>query len=220
MAVRNQYYNPGSPIVFGAAASAWNTSTVYAVGSLVTNGGGTYFCLLAHTSGTFATDLAALKWVAVTAVAWTPQNEAAGKGRISNACSLKIAGQNSLPSRYRFRASARWAATPTANDSARYYVVRSSDGVTAALTDGAMAIGDAEISSEANLSANAMQLPNAVIAATATDQLWGTSGIVEIFSPYIAIAAWNGAASKAFTNTASDHWLMLWPIPPCVEPAA
>ena len=43
--------------------SAWATSTAYIVNDLVTNGGNTYRCLTAHTSGTFATDLAALKWI-------------------------------------------------------------------------------------------------------------------------------------------------------------
>lgn len=49
-----------TPTVTGIAA--WVTTTVYAVGNHVTNGGNTYRCLIAHTSGTFATDLAALKW--------------------------------------------------------------------------------------------------------------------------------------------------------------
>ena len=42
---------------------AWLTSTAYAVNDVVTNSGNTYLCLVAHTSGTFATDLAANKWV-------------------------------------------------------------------------------------------------------------------------------------------------------------
>ena len=44
---------------------AWVTLTVYAVGDVVTTGGVTYVCSTAHTSGTFATDLAAVKWVAL-----------------------------------------------------------------------------------------------------------------------------------------------------------
>ncbi|MGM4955702.1 hypothetical protein ACT4MK_10130 [Bradyrhizobium barranii] len=45
--------------------SAWVTATAYVVGppaSYVTNGGSSYMCLVSHTSGTFATDLAAGKW--------------------------------------------------------------------------------------------------------------------------------------------------------------
>lgn len=47
---------------------AWVTATDYSVDDLVTNGGNTYRCLVAHTSGTFATDLAALKWVLTSTV--------------------------------------------------------------------------------------------------------------------------------------------------------
>ena len=49
-------------IAFGDT-SAWVTSTSYAVGTYVISSGSYYKCLIAHTSGTFATDLAALKWV-------------------------------------------------------------------------------------------------------------------------------------------------------------
>lgn len=42
--------------------SAWATSTSYAVGDILIQNGFAYICLTAHTSGTFATDLAAAKW--------------------------------------------------------------------------------------------------------------------------------------------------------------
>lgn len=45
---------------------AWVTSTVYAVGTRVVQSATYYQCATAHTSGTFATDLAAVKWVATT----------------------------------------------------------------------------------------------------------------------------------------------------------
>lgn len=38
---------------------AWLTATVYEVNDVVTQGGNTYVCAVGHTSGTFATDLAA-----------------------------------------------------------------------------------------------------------------------------------------------------------------
>lgn len=44
-------------------ADAWVTLTAYAVGARVLQAGTVYRCLVAHTSGTFATDLAANKWV-------------------------------------------------------------------------------------------------------------------------------------------------------------
>ena len=40
----------------------WVTSTAYVVNDLVSEAGNTYICLVAHTSGTFSTDLTALKW--------------------------------------------------------------------------------------------------------------------------------------------------------------
>ena len=42
--------------------SAWVTATSYAKNDLVKTNGNVYICLVAHTSGTFATDLTALKW--------------------------------------------------------------------------------------------------------------------------------------------------------------
>jgi hypothetical protein len=60
------YTNPagvGGRIVAGSP-SAWVTATVYFEGDFVTNGGFTYICLIAHTSGAvFATDLGAGKWL-------------------------------------------------------------------------------------------------------------------------------------------------------------
>jgi hypothetical protein len=46
------------------AYAAWLTGTAYIEGDLRTNAGSYYRCLVAHTSGTFATDLTALYWEA------------------------------------------------------------------------------------------------------------------------------------------------------------
>ena len=51
------YYNRSA-----MTATAWVTSTSYAVDARVTQGGNLYVCTVAHTAGTFATDLAAEKW--------------------------------------------------------------------------------------------------------------------------------------------------------------
>ncbi len=51
-----------------SAPAAWLTTTVYAAGppaSVVVQGGETYVCLISHTAGVFATDLAAAKWIKV-----------------------------------------------------------------------------------------------------------------------------------------------------------
>ena len=50
------------------AATAWVTATPYTPGQRVSNGGYNYSCLIGHTSGTFATDLAAGKWTLVSTV--------------------------------------------------------------------------------------------------------------------------------------------------------
>ena len=49
----------------GELRGAWLTATAYAVRDVVTNSGSTYICVTAHTSGVFATDLAAGKWIAI-----------------------------------------------------------------------------------------------------------------------------------------------------------
>lgn len=57
---------------------AWVTATAYAVDDFVGVGSSSYICIVAHTSGTFATDLAAGKWQLLTStptasgVAFTP----------------------------------------------------------------------------------------------------------------------------------------------------
>lgn len=52
-------------------AAAWVTSTAYVVGDSVRNGTTEYVCQVAHTSGTFATDLAAGKWAAGQSIGLT-----------------------------------------------------------------------------------------------------------------------------------------------------
>ncbi len=42
--------------------SSWLTSTAYVINDLISEAGSTYICLVAHTSGTFSTDLTTLKW--------------------------------------------------------------------------------------------------------------------------------------------------------------
>jgi hypothetical protein len=49
----------------GVIRGAWATTTAYALKDVVTQAGNTYIAALAHTSGTFATDLAAVRWVLI-----------------------------------------------------------------------------------------------------------------------------------------------------------
>ena len=52
----------GYTVTISYAHSAWATTTAYAVGDVVAQNSLAYICLTAHTSGTFATDLAAANW--------------------------------------------------------------------------------------------------------------------------------------------------------------
>lgn len=52
----------GTNAILGVWQGAWQTATNYDVDDLVQQGGSTYICLEAHTSGAFSTDLAASKW--------------------------------------------------------------------------------------------------------------------------------------------------------------
>jgi hypothetical protein len=59
-----RFHTAGASLLY-STPSAWLTTTAYAVGDLVANGGSNYYCTTAHTAGTFATDLAAGKWYAL-----------------------------------------------------------------------------------------------------------------------------------------------------------
>lgn len=53
----------GQQLTYGTTPPAtWLTATAYVVGDIKRNSGSDYYCREAHTSGTFATDLAASKW--------------------------------------------------------------------------------------------------------------------------------------------------------------
>lgn len=58
-----RFYTSNSQIAINSA-TAWGTSTAYVIGNFVSQGGVIYYCIVNHTSGTFATDLAAGKWLA------------------------------------------------------------------------------------------------------------------------------------------------------------
>jgi len=65
-------YDPGLGVLYikslvaPSDPPAWVTTTLYEVGDFVLQSAKIYLCLTAHTSGTFATDLAALKWEETT----------------------------------------------------------------------------------------------------------------------------------------------------------
>lgn len=60
--VNGEVFNPAAAVSIPDWEGAWQTATSYAVNDLVQQNGNTYICIVAHTSGTFATDLGANKW--------------------------------------------------------------------------------------------------------------------------------------------------------------
>jgi len=57
------FSNRAQVIKQDADVSAWVTGTLYAVGNYVKESSVIYYCVVGHTAGTFATDLAAGKWI-------------------------------------------------------------------------------------------------------------------------------------------------------------
>lgn len=60
--IRDALTDVDAPLIVEASPAAWLTATGYSVGDQVTESSIKYICLVAHTSGTFATDLAAGNW--------------------------------------------------------------------------------------------------------------------------------------------------------------
>lgn len=58
------YMNGGQIAHTLSSVNAWVTATSYVVGDFVKESSVIYYCIVAHTSGVFATDLAAGKWIA------------------------------------------------------------------------------------------------------------------------------------------------------------
>jgi len=62
----------GLGVTLTATAKAWATTTAYQIGDYVTESATVYQCQEKHTSGTFATDLAAEKWAEASLVVFQP----------------------------------------------------------------------------------------------------------------------------------------------------
>lgn len=76
--------------------SAWLTGTSYAKNDLVSEAGSAYICLVAHTSGTFSTDLTALKWelFAQKGAAGTGTGDMVGSNNLSDVTNVATARSN------------------------------------------------------------------------------------------------------------------------------
>jgi hypothetical protein len=71
---------------------SWITARAYAVGDVIENGGTSYVCITAHTSGTFATDLAASKWQLLATASLPTQTGNNGKLLTTNGSTASWTG--------------------------------------------------------------------------------------------------------------------------------
>jgi len=78
--------NQGNPysIIGWEWEGPWQTSTVYSTGDVIETGGSTYICIVAHTSGTFSTDLGNTKWQLVATASLPSQTSQSGKYLTTN----------------------------------------------------------------------------------------------------------------------------------------
>ena len=74
----------GVNVNFVASCPAWGANEDYVPDDYVTEGGSTYKCLIPHTSGTFATDLASGDWVLVTEISIFQTGHAGSLWRIKS----------------------------------------------------------------------------------------------------------------------------------------
>lgn len=92
-----------------APALPWATATAYAVGNAVVQGSSLYRCLISHTSGVFATDLAAVKWLFIVAL---PTQTLTGV-IISVGAATSIASQTGTGTKFVVDTSPALAGVPT-----------------------------------------------------------------------------------------------------------
>jgi len=110
-----RFHTQGATLTTGTV-TAWVTATAYVVGDLRSNGGTNYYCTTAHTSGTFATDLAAGKWYALTGTTYeipTPYLEADlfDLHYVQSADVLTIVHPNYAPRELRRLGATNWTLT-------------------------------------------------------------------------------------------------------------
>lgn len=81
--------NLGNPIVVEGWdwKGPWATTTAYVIGDVVENSGTSYICILAHTSGTFSTDLSNVKWQLIATANLPTQTSHNGKYLTTNGTS-------------------------------------------------------------------------------------------------------------------------------------
>ena len=175
--------NLGNPIVIDGWdwTGPWGTSTVYAVGDVVESSGTSYICIVAHTSGTFSTDLGNTKWQLVATATLPTQTSHSGKYLTTNGSSASW-GTVTIPASaipagtvmlfFQANAPTGWTKVTSQNDKA-FRVVSGSGGG----TGGSVAFETAFASQTPSGTTNAIALTIAQMPAhTHTQQLPTSNG--------------------------------------------
>lgn len=195
---------PGAPGATGPVAwlppVAWLTATAYVVGppaSVVIQGGETYVCLISHTSGTFATDLAAVKWIKVAAKG----SDGAGSGDMIGANNL-AAGAGGVASAATAFSNIKQAATTSATG----VVELATDAETITGTDAVRAITPSNLTARVSsttatgiveLSTDAEAIAKADTVRTITPSNLAALGASDTFAGFVELAT----PAEAVTGT-------------------
>lgn len=169
--------------------SGWLTGTGYVVGDLVLETAKTYYCTTAHTSGTFATDLAAGKWYEIPSAAYeipSPYAEADlfDLHYVQSADVLTIVHPNYAPRELRRLGATQWTLTMisfSATISAPTGVTATASGHTTAKYDYTYVV--------TAIAADGVNESVASSVATDKGNLFETGGIVTI--------AWNAVSGAS-----------------------
>jgi hypothetical protein len=174
---------------------AWVTATSYAIADIVQQDGSNFYCLVAHTAGTFATDLAAGKWMNTSAasasgVAFTPA------GSIS-AVTVQAAVEE-VSGDVATEAAARLAAD--VDLAAQLAVITASNWVTQArMADNS--VGTAEII-DANVTAIKLATDAVTTAKIAAGAVTGPKlGAITAAEIYAALATKTGTGNPVFDTS-------------------
>lgn len=187
----------------------WVTATVYALKDYVTNGGNGYVCIVAHTGGTFATDLAAGKWVIVATAGATGAAGATGPTGPAGATGITrpgfvnriINGDFGIDQRNEAAAQTLTAAATVAYTVDRWYA-----GCSGANITGQKAIGTGQ-------NASAYQFTG---AASNTGLVFGqrieSNNISDLINQQVTVQVWLSSTTittvtwKTFFANTTDAW--------------
>ena len=140
-------------------------------------------------------------------VLWTPQNVSAGNGRTSNMWD-RGAGRTPCAIAGVCGPGGRRQRMPATNCSSSHLPDNPTD---ATQTDCGYAFVDQTYTSLTGIVYSTLGI--GFLMSSGLNQPESASGFCDIYARYVAVSAWNGAGSKALTNTAGDHIFTLTEMP-------